>query len=70
MKWILILTTWMEFVSPKTMQLPVDDAFECHRLETRIERMFETMPGDFGHMIECQPILKAAKSIDEKGQTP
>ena len=55
MKWILILTTWMEMVSPKTLQLTVDDEFECRRLETRIEQTFETMPDDFGYMIECEP---------------
>ena len=53
--WILILTTWMELVSPKTMQLQVSSEIECHRLEVKIEQMFETMPDDFGYMIECEP---------------
>ena len=60
-KWILILTTWMELVAPKTLQLQVEDAVECHRLETRVERTFETMPDSFGYMIECQPVSKATK---------
>ena len=52
--WILILTTWMELVSVSTLQLEVSSEIECHRLEVKIEQMFETMPDDFGYMIECR----------------
>ena len=49
--WILILTTWMELVSTDTLQLEVENEYECRRLEARIEKMFEG--GPIGYMIEC-----------------
>ena len=59
-EWILILTTWMEFVAPKTIQLPMTDVFECRRLEIKIEQTFEVMPESFGYMIECEPLRRAS----------